>query len=95
MLKQSIRTAPELWNEVPSPRNLDECLDLANRLYREFHGQCFWHCRPDLVITEDRIPFVVKGLRGNGGHRGFVLAGKLLAKPPGLPSATPKGLECH
>jgi hypothetical protein len=59
------------------PHNLQERLELANCLYREFRHQCFWHSPPDLVITEDLIPFVVKGLRTYGGHRGFKLAGKL------------------
>ena len=30
-----------------------------------------------LVITEDLIPFVVKGLRTHGGRCGFLLAEKL------------------
>jgi hypothetical protein len=62
---------------VSTPRNLRERLELANLLYREFRNRCFWHSPPDLVITEDLIPFVMKGLRTHGGHRGFKLAGKL------------------
>ena len=58
--------------------NLQDRLDLANRLYRELHNRCFWHSPRDLVITEDLIPFVVKGLRTYGGRRGFKLASKLL-----------------
>jgi len=60
-----------------TPRTLQERLELANRLYREFHTRCFWHSPHGLVITEDLIPFVVKGLRTHGGHRGFQLAGTL------------------
>jgi hypothetical protein len=55
-------------------------LELANLLYREFHARCFWHSPRDLVVTEDLIPFVVKGLRTHGGRRGFLLAGKLQPK---------------
>ncbi|MGH7171428.1 MAG: hypothetical protein ACRELG_14225 [Gemmataceae bacterium] len=62
---------------IPTPSNLRERLELANRLYREFQNRCFWHSPRDLVITEDLIPFVVKGLRTYGGHRGFKLASKL------------------
>jgi hypothetical protein len=62
---------------IPTPRNLHERLELANLLYREFRNRCFWHSPRDLVITEDLLPFVVKGLRTHGGHRGFKLAGKL------------------
>jgi hypothetical protein len=55
----------------------DERIELANQLFHEFHSLCFWHSPRDLVITEELIPFVVKGLRANGGRRGFMLAGKL------------------
>jgi hypothetical protein len=57
--------------------SLEERLELANRLYREYHARCFWHCPPDLVITEALIPLVVRGLRKHGGHQGFILAEKL------------------
>jgi hypothetical protein len=63
---------------IPSPADLGERLALANQLYREYHTRCFWHFPRDLEITEDLIPFVVKGLRMYGGRRGFILASKLL-----------------
>lgn len=59
------------------PLTLNERLELANQLFGEFHGRCFWHTPRDLVITEELIPFVAKGLRTYGGRRGFLLAGKL------------------
>lgn len=62
---------------IATPHNLQDRLELANRLYREFRNRCFWHSPRDLVITEELIPFVVKGLRTHGGHRGFKCAGKL------------------
>ena len=62
---------------ISTPIPLKERLELANRLYREVRTRCFWHSPRDLVITEDLIPFVVKGLRTYGGHRGFQLAAKL------------------
>lgn len=77
----------------PSPRNLEERLELANLLYREYHTQCFWHCPPKLEITEEWIPFVVKGLRTNGGRRGFVLASKLLPEGIAIPEQEPP--ECR
>ena len=58
-----------------------ERLELASRLYREFHTRCFWYSPRDLVITEDLIPFVTKGLRMHGGRRGFILSGKLRPHP--------------
>jgi hypothetical protein len=54
---------------------------LARKLYLEFHVQCFWHCARDLQITEELIPFVAKGLRLHGGHRGFALAATLCRNP--------------
>jgi hypothetical protein len=62
------------------PLTREERLELANRLFREFHTRCFWHCPRDLVITEDLLPLVVKGLRQHGGRRGFILSGKLRQK---------------
>lgn len=62
---------------IPAPQNRHEQVELANQLFREFHTRCFWHSPRDLVITEELIPFVIKGLRTNGGRRGFMLAGKL------------------
>jgi hypothetical protein len=69
---------PNPSQPISTPRNLQERLELANLLYREFRSRCFWHSPANLVITEELIPFVVKGLRTYGGHRGFKLAGKLL-----------------
>lgn len=79
---------PAETNPVQStsaPRDLAERLELANRLYREFRTRCFWHSPPDLVITEDLLPFVIKGLRTHGGHRGFQLAAQLQGQPDNSP----------
>jgi hypothetical protein len=54
-------------------------LELAQRLFQEFYCQCFWHYRPDLPITEARIPLVVKGLRAHGGRKGLLAAAQLIA----------------
>lgn len=52
-------------------------LMLARRYYREFYPSCFWHYRPDLTITEDKIPLLVKELRSHGGRRGLLAAAQL------------------
>ena len=62
---------------ISTPRSSFERLELARKLFQQFYAQCFWHSPRDLDITEDLIPFVVKGLRANGGHLGFMLAAKL------------------
>jgi hypothetical protein len=77
-------------NLKSNPHNQAERLELANQLYREFHTRCFWHSPRELRITEDLIPFVVKGLRTHGGRRGFILAGKLqTSDPPDVPRRNP------
>jgi hypothetical protein len=72
---------------IATPQNEHERVELANRLFREFRARCFWHSPRHLVITEELIPFVVKGLRTHGGRRGFMLAGKL--QPQGATLRTP------
>jgi hypothetical protein len=70
-----------------APLTVEERLELANCLYREYQARCFWHCRRDLVITEDLLPVVVNGLRKHGGRRGFILAAKLQPQPTTTPTA--------
>lgn len=61
------------------PPTAEARLELARHLFREFYPSCFWHCRPDLVITEEKIPLVIEGLRCHGGRRGFLAAARLTA----------------
>jgi hypothetical protein len=57
---------------------LRQCqLDLAKKAYREFYAQCFWSYREDAEITEDKIEFVIRGLRENGGLAGYQVAAEL------------------
>jgi hypothetical protein len=88
-------TTTNLAPAVAGAQSRDERIELADRLFREFHTRCFWHSPRDLVITEELIPFVVKGLRTHGGRRGFILAGQL--QPRGTPRSTPDRElpECH
>ncbi len=78
MFKQSASSSA---TDVSPSQARSARLELAAQLFREYHSRCFWHTRRDLEITEDRIPFVVRGLREQGGHRGYVLAGRLLEDP--------------
>jgi hypothetical protein len=52
-------------------------LDLARRAFREFYAQCFWSYREDAEITEDKIAFVIRGLREHGGLAGYRVAAEL------------------
>ncbi len=58
-------------------KNIDAALEQANQAFRRLHTRCFWHSPKDLVVTEDLIPFVIKGLRAHGGHEGYVLSGQI------------------
>jgi hypothetical protein len=60
------------------PRRTAERLELANQLFREYYAACFWHLRPDLTVTEELLPQIVKGLRTYGGRRGALEADRLL-----------------
>ena len=49
----------------------------ARRAFRDYHAQCFWYLRPDMQVTLGDIPEIVRGLRRNGGRKGFLLAARL------------------
>jgi BrnA antitoxin of type II toxin-antitoxin system len=49
----------------------------AQRLFEQYHAQCFWHMRPDLIVTEADVPAIVDGLRTHGGRAGFLAAADL------------------
>lgn len=59
------------------PRPMADRVERANRLFREFYTACFWHMKPDLVVTEAMIPIIVRGLRTYGGRRGMLAAAEL------------------
>ncbi len=52
-------------------------VELARQAFKDFYAQCFWSYRPDAEITEADIPWVVRELRHNGGHRGYRVVGEL------------------
>ena len=52
-------------------------LEQAQRLFKQYYASCFWHWKPDLVITESMIPAVVKELCAHGGRAGMLAAAKL------------------
>ena len=67
-------------NQLP-PVETDEArqrrLELAQKAYLEFHARCFWSYREDAVITEEKVPFVIRGLRENGGLAGYRAAAEI------------------
>jgi hypothetical protein len=57
---------------------MDDVVSIAQQLYIQYRVRCFWHCKNDLVITEDLIPFVAKGLKKYGGWKGWLEGARLL-----------------
>ena len=49
----------------------------ARRAFRRYYAQCFWYLREDMEITLADVPEIVRGLRTNGGRRGYLLAARL------------------
>lgn len=58
-------------NGVPEIADNDRAQRLARarQAFREHHAECFWCSDPAMEITEEDIPFVIAGLRKNGGHK--------------------------
>ena len=63
--------------EVTEQISRERRLELARQAFKDFYAQCFWSYREDLEITEEKIPFIIRGLREHGGHAGYRLAAKL------------------
>jgi hypothetical protein len=75
-VSELIRYFAVMNNEPASER--ERRLELARKAFKEFYARCFWSYREDLEITEEFIPFVVRGLRQHGGLAGYRIAGELL-----------------
>ena len=63
--------------QTESARTPESRLELGRRLFCEFYAACFWHLKPDLVVTEETIPIILRGLRTHGGRRGLLAAAHL------------------
>ena len=62
---------------MPIEERLSPSVQLAREFFREHYAACFWHWRPDLIITEAMIPAVVKELFAHGGRTGMLAAARL------------------
>ena len=72
-----IAEMPEIDQSLRDATFRQHRLDLAKKAFREFYAQCFWFYREDAEITEDKIAFVVRGLREHGGLAGYQIAAEL------------------
>lgn len=55
----------------------EERVELARRAFKDFYAQCFWSYRRDAEIGEEDIPWIVRDLRLNGGHKGYKVVADL------------------
>jgi hypothetical protein len=60
-----------------SPEGRQRRLELARQALKDFYALCFWSYREDAEITEEKIPFVIRGLREHGGLAGYRTAAEL------------------
>jgi hypothetical protein len=61
--------------EIPEARQYR--LELARQAFKEFYAQCFWSSNPDHQIVEADLPWIIRNLRQNGGHRGYRIVAEL------------------
>lgn len=61
----------------------------ARRAFRDFYAQCFWYLHRDLQVTLRDLPEIARGLRQNGGRKGFSDS----SPPTEAPTATSRGRQ--
>jgi len=59
------------------PESRQRRLELARQAFKEFHAQCFWSSDPDHQVVETDLPWIIRNLRQNGGHRGYRIVAEL------------------
>lgn len=52
-------------------------LALARQAYRDFFAQCFWSSDPEHQVEERDLPWIIRNLRENGGHKGYHIVAEL------------------
>jgi len=72
-----MRNGNYIKDSVSCPEKQADKIELARAVYREFHARCFGFLRKDLPPTAADLPEIARGLRENGGRRGYELASRL------------------
>ena len=75
----TILSAMPATNEINDTAPVNR-LARAQQAYREHYGYGYWSTHPVMEITEKDIPFVIDGLRRNGGHKEWREAQALVAR---------------
>ena len=69
--------APAAMKRAAGDPSRQRRLDLARRAFKEFYAQCFWSADPDHFVVEADLPWIIRNLRQNGGHRGYRIVAEL------------------
>ena len=56
---------------------IEDKLRIAQDAFRKFHTICFWYMREDLVLAEEDLPAIIKGLRENGTWETYQIVDQL------------------
>jgi len=56
---------------------MEEKLRLAQEAFRKFHAMCFWFMKEDLIVNEENLHLIVKGLRENGTWETYRIVDRL------------------
>lgn len=75
--------------QAPTPRSLSDLLAQVQAAFEQYRTQCFWFMNPRLVVTEETLPRIIKGLLSHGDRRAYVL-GRQLAEAARTSQANPE-----
>jgi hypothetical protein len=64
-----------ITEQIPDQRQ--RRLELARKAFKELYAQCFWSSDPNHQVVEGDLPWIIRNLRQNGGHRGYRIVSEL------------------
>lgn len=59
------------------PDDQERRLRLARQAFKDFYAQCFWSSDPEHQVVAADLPWIIRNLRENGGHRGYRIVAEL------------------
>ncbi len=60
-----------------TPLTMEDKLRIAQDAFNKFQTMCFWFMREDLIVTEEDLPAIIKGLRENGTWETYKIVDRL------------------
>ena len=64
------------YRRAPEQRE-QNILGGAQQIFMQYHANCFWHLRKDLIITVENLSMIQIGLKKYGGLEGLRLTAEL------------------